>query len=92
MINIQKLEIHPRHINEFKHLFHEIRKIRNRFAHEEIDSMSDYTLYEYTKKILFIVDGLSNLESDNQEVSVKLRECIVELEHMNHKFNPLFKF
>jgi hypothetical protein len=86
MMKINESEIHSRHKEELDHLFRKIRELRNRIVHGEIDRMSFDRFFRYTKEILFILNKIIRSGEIHSELSIRFREYIDRLEHLNQRF------
>jgi len=85
MKEINKSEIHSRYRDEVDYMSREIRVLRNRMVHGEINSMSFDRFYRYTKELSFVLHKIIHSEEINPELSIKLKEYIDRLEYLNQR-------
>lgn len=85
MMKINESEIHLRYKKDLDYSFSRIREIRNEIEHGEINRMSFDKFYRYTKEILFILGEIVHSEKIHPELSMRFRECIDRLEHLNQR-------
>jgi len=86
MMEINESEIYPRYKNELDYLFSRIRELRNRIVHGEINEMSFDKIFRYTKEISYILDRIIHSEKIQPELSMRFREYIDRLEHLNQRY------
>ena len=86
IMKINESEIHPRYKKDLDYFFNRIRELRNKIVHGEIDRMSFDRFYRYTKEISFILDKIIHSEEIHPGLSMRFREYIDRLEHLNQRF------
>jgi PIN like domain len=85
MAGINRSEINSRYRDELDYMSREIRKLRNRIVHGEINSTSFDMFYKYTKEISFVLHKIIHSEEINPDLSIKLKEYIDRLEYLNQR-------
>jgi hypothetical protein len=85
MKEINKSEIHSRYRDEVDYMFREIRILRSRMVHGEINGMSFDRFYRYTRELSFVLHKIIHSEEINPELSIKLKEYIDRLEYLNQR-------
>lgn len=86
MMKINESEIHPRYKKELDYLFSRMGELRNRIVHGKINRMSFDRFNRYTKEFSFILDKIIHSEEIHSELSMRFREYIDRLEHLNQRF------
>lgn len=85
IIRINESEIDPRRKEDLDHLFHRIRRLRNRIVHGETNRLLFDRFYRYTKEILYILDRIIRSEEVDPELSMKIRRYIRRADYFNRK-------
>lgn len=86
MMKINESEIHPKYKKELDYLFSRIREIRNIIVHGEINRISFDRIHRRVKEISFFLDRVIHSEEIQPELSMRFRECIDRLEHLNQRY------
>lgn len=84
-IETNHLKINWKYSEEFDHMFHKLRLLRDRIAHGEFDRKIFHRFYIDIKEFSYIFDKIMHNENINPELSMRIREVIDRLEHLNHK-------
>lgn len=84
-MEINHLKINSKYSEEFDHMFHKLRFLRDRIAHGEFDRKIFHRFYIDIKEFSYIFDKIMHNEDINPELSMRIREIIDRLEQLNHK-------
>lgn len=84
-MEINHSKIHPKYGEELDHMFHRLRISRDRIMHGDFDRKSFHRIYIDIKEFAYIFDKIIHSEDIDPELSMKIREFIDRLEHLNHR-------
>ncbi len=84
-MEINHSKIHQKYSEELEHMFHRLRISRNRIVHGDFDRKSLHRISIDIKEFTYIFDEILHSEDINPELSMRLREFIDRLEHLNHR-------
>jgi len=87
MIDIHGLEFYSNYMEELERLGRGVKYLRDKFAHGDIDRMSIHMFYRLIKEGLLVFDKIIHSENMNPEMCVRIKENMIRLENMNHRFS-----
>ena len=84
-MEINHSKIHPKYGEELEHMFHRLRISRDRIMHGDFDRKSLHKIYINVKEFTYIFDKIIHSEDIDPELSMRIREFVDRLEHLNHR-------
>jgi len=82
---VNNSEIHIGYKEEFNHMFHKLRRFRDRIMHGDFDRKSFYMFYRGIKDVSHIFDKIIHSEDIDSDLSMMMREFIDRTEYFNHR-------
>ncbi len=89
-MEINNQTIDSKHREELDHLFHRLRRSRDRIMHGDFNRESSHRFYRDTKEFSYIFDKIIHSEDIEPEISMMMKEFIDRLEHLNHRVRRYF--
>lgn len=84
-MEIDHSKIYQKYGEELDHMFHRLRILRNRVMHGDFDRKSFHRIYTDIKEFAYIFDKIIHSEDIDPELSMRIRELVGRLGHLNHR-------